>query len=411
MIAEFRRALAARVYYGWVIVVACLLASMVVFGTSYAFGVFFDSLLEEFGRSQAAVSSVFGLQTALLYSGAVVAGRLVDRFGQRTVAAGGAVLLTIGLAWTALSRSFLEVAGAFGVLTAFGMAALYVVAYATVPLWFRRRRGTASGVAAAGLGVGLVAIPPGSSVLIDALGWRLALVCVTVASAITLGVVVALFADHPDDVGAKPEPKLFDEVNSTGDEKNSALTEIIRSPRFLFIFAGWTLAFAPLYVVLSYAVLYTSDAGLGRSVGVLAITIIGMTTAVSRVAIGVLSDRVGRTRTFVVCATLMGGSTVALVFSETAIVFLSIIACFGAGYGGCGGLLGPMVADVFGSEQLNGVFSMISPSFGLSGLLAPPAVGLSFAWLGTYDPAFVAVGLVGIVGAGLVLAGARWPTT
>lgn len=47
MIDALRRALARRIYYGWVIVVACLLASMVVFGTSYAFGVFFDSLLEE----------------------------------------------------------------------------------------------------------------------------------------------------------------------------------------------------------------------------------------------------------------------------------------------------------------------------------------------------------------------------
>ncbi len=409
MIDEFRRTLAARIYYGWVIVGACLLASMVVFGTSYAFGVFFDSLLEEFGRSQAAVSSIFGLQTALLYFGAVVAGRFIDRFGQRTVTAAGTILLTVGLLWTALARSFLEIMVAFGVLTAFGMAALYVVAYATVPLWFRRRRGMASGIAAAGLGVGLVVIPPGSSLLIDALGWRTALVCVTVASAAVLVAVIALLADHPDDVGAEPESELFDSTGPAGEARGGALSQIARSPPFLFMFAGWTLAFAPLYVVLSYAVLYASNAGLGRSVGVLAITTIGITTALSRVAIGVLSDSVGRTRTFVACAVLMGGSTVALVFSETATVFLFIIACFGTGYGGCGGLLGPMVADVFGNEQLNGVFSMISPSFGLSGLLAPPAVGLSFAWLGTYDPAFVAVGFVGIVGAGLVLAGARWP--
>lgn len=321
------------------------------------------------------------------------------------------MLLTIELAWTAFARSFLEVVVAFGVLTAFGMAALYVVAYATVPLWFRRRRGAASGIAAAGLGVGLVAIPPSSSILIDSLGWRLALVCVSVASALILAVVVALLADHPADVGAQPESELFNSAESTDSTTTPAFSRIARSPEFLFMFAGWSLTFAPLYAVLSYAVLYASNAGLGRSVGVLAITVIGITTALSRVAVGVLSDSLGRTRTFVASAALMGGSTVALVFSETATVFLSITACFGTGYGGCGGLVGPMVANVFGNEQLNGVFSMISPSFGLSGLLAPPAVGLSFASLGSYNPAFVVVGLVGIVGAGLVLAGARWPTT
>ena len=406
-----RRALADRIYYGWVIVAACLLASMVVFGTSYAFGVFFDALLEEFDRSQAVVSAIFGLQTALLYGGAVVAGRFVDRSGRRVVAAAGSVMLTVGVLWTALARSFLEVALAFGVLTAFGMAALFVIAYATVPLWFRRRRGMAAGIAAAGLGVGLVVIPPGSSLLIDALGWRLALVCVALVSAVVLVVVVVLLADRPEEVGAESDVSFADTTRASDSVSKPSLSEIVRSAPFLFMFAGWTLVFAPLYVVLSYAVLYTTDAGLGRSVGVFAITVVGITTTASRILIGVLSDRIGRTGTFVACAVLMGGSTTALVVTETAVAFLFVIACFGTGYGGCGGLLGPMVADVFGNQQLNSVFSIISLSFGVSGLLAPPAVGLVFASLGTYDPAFVAVGGAGVVGAGLVLVGARFPST
>lgn len=411
MLDDLRRALADRIYYGWVIVAACLLASMVVFGTSYAFGVFFDALLEEFDRSQAIVSSIFGLQTALLYGGAVVAGRFVDRSGRRFVAAAGSLMLVVGLLWTALARSFLEVAVAFGVLTAFGMAALFVIAYATVPLWFRRRRGMAAGIAAAGLGVGLVAIPPGSSLLIDALGWRLALVCVAIVSAAVLAVVVALLVDHPDEVGADTGSAFVGSTRDSDGVSTAPLREIVRSTPFVLIFVGWTLVFAPLYVVLSYAVLYATETGLGRSVGVFAITIIGITTTVSRVVIGGLSDRIGRTRTFVACAVLMGGSTGVLVATETAAVFLFVIACFGTGYGGCGGLLGPMVADVFGNQRLNSVFSIVSLSFGVSGLLAPPAVGLAFASLGTYDSAFLAMGGAGIVGAAFVLVGARLPSS
>jgi len=409
VIDAFRRALARRIYYGWVIVAACLLASMVVFGTSYAFGVFFDALLEEFDRSQAAVSAIFGLQTALLYGGAVVAGRVVDRSGRRFVAAAGSVLLAVGLVWTALARSFLEVAFAFGVLTASGMAALYVVAYATVPLWFRRRRGMAAGIAAAGLGVGLVVVPPGASLLIGALGWRSALVCVSVLSAAILAVVVGLLADRPADVGADDRLDLFGSERSSEDAPSLSLSELGRSRSFWFMFLGWTFAFTPLYVILSYIVLYASEAGLGRSVGVLAITVIGVATTVSRVVVGILSDGIGLTRTFIACALLMSVSTIALVFTGTATAFLLVIACFGVGYGGCGGLVGPVVADVFGDRGLNTAFSAISVSFGASGLLAPPAVGIAFEAFGTYDPAFVTIGVVGLVGCLFILAGARLP--
>lgn len=382
---------------------------MVVFGTSYAFGVFFDALLEEFDRSQAAVSAIFGLQTALLYGGAIVAGRVVDRSGRRFVAAAGSVLLAVGLVWTALARSFLEVAFAFGVLTASGMAALYVVAYATVPLWFRRRRGMAAGIAAAGLGVGLVVVPPGASLLIGALGWRSALVCVAVLSAAILAVVVGLLADRPTDVGADDRLDLFGSEHSSEDTPSLSLSELGRSRSFWFMFLGWTFAFTPLYVILSYIVLYASEAGLGRSVGVLAITVIGVATTVSRVVVGILSDGIGLTRTFIACALLMSVSTIALVFTGTATAFLLVIACFGVGYGGCGGLVGPVVADVFGDRGLNTAFSAISVSFGASGLLAPPAVGIAFEAFGTYDPAFVTIGVVGLVGCLFILAGARLP--
>lgn len=411
MIDTLRRALARRVYYGWVIVAACLLASMVVFGTSYAFGVFFEALLTEFDQSQAVVSAVFGIQTALLYCGAVVAGRFVDRVGRRTITAIGSVLLAAGLLWTALARSFVEVVLAFGVLTASGMAALYVIGYATVPLWFRRRRGTAAGIAAAGLGVGLVVIPPGSSVLIEAFGWRLALVCVAVAAVAVLAIVTGLIADRPEDVGVDPGTEFSGSASSDNGADEPALSALVRSPPFLFMFVGWTFTFAPLYVVLSYAVLYASHAEIGARAGVLAITVVGITTTVARVGVGVLSDLVGRTRMFVACAALMGTASAVLVLAETAIVFLLIVAVFGVGYGGCGGLVGPIVADVFGNRGLNTVFSMMSLSFGVSGLFAPPAAGLIFENFGTYDPAFVAVGALGVIGALLALAGARLPTT
>jgi len=202
---ELRRALARRVYYGWVIVAACFLASVVVFGTTYAFGVFYDVFLEAFEGSASEIAAVFGLQTGVLYAAAIGAGRLVSVYGQRRVAAVSGAVMVAGLVWTAAARSYVELLAAFGVVVAVGMAGLYVVGYATLPAWFERRRGTATALASAGLGVGLVVVPPGANAVIGALGWRAAMLAIAGFVGLLWLVTVGLFADDPESVGAEAQ--------------------------------------------------------------------------------------------------------------------------------------------------------------------------------------------------------------
>lgn len=421
----FRRALGDRIYYGWVIAFACLLASMAVFGTTYAFGVFYDAFIDEFAASRAALAATFGLQTALIYVGSVAAGRAVDRFGARSVAAGSGGVLTVGLVWTALSRSFLELLVAFGVVAALGMAGLYVVGYATVPHWFRRRRGTAAGIASAGLGVGLVVVPPGADHLIGTVGWREAMLAVAGAAAVLSAFVALLFADDPSDVGADRSVEFGDDAtgprfdrgseDATGPVERSeggggdgpTLRQIAFSVPFTVVFVGWVLVFAPMFAVMSHVVVHASDAGIGRSVGVLTITAIGVTTTVCRLGIGAFADRVGRTWTFVGCAAVMGTAVVGIAGAPSATALLAVAVVFGIGYGGCGGLLGPQVADLFGDEHLNTLFGVLSLSFAVSGLLSPPAAGYLFELTGGYTVTFVGLGALGVAGAGCVAVAGR----
>jgi MFS family permease len=409
MPADPREALARRFYYGWVVVVACFLASVTVFGTTYAFGVFYDVFIEAFAASRSRVALVFGVQSGLLYVSGVGAGRLVDRHGQRRVAAASGAVLVAGLVWTAFARSFAELLAAYGVVAAVGMAGLYIVSYATLPAWFERRRGTATGVASAGLGVGLLVVPPGADAVIAAFGWRRAILAVAGLVALLSFAVAVLFADRPSDVGADRSAE-FEVAPTAGEGDGDEAVDLgatVASGRFLLVFAGWTLVFAPLYVVLSHVVLHASSAGLGRGTGVLAIAVVGVTTTVARVGVGTLSDRLGRPRTFVACGTLLGSATVALAAARTVEAFLGVVAVFGVGYGGCGGLIGAVTADLFGNRALNTVFALLSVSFAVAGLAAPPLAGLWFETAGSYDLAFVAAGLLGVAGAGCVGLAAR----
>ncbi|WP_299237330.1 MFS transporter [Natronomonas sp.] len=405
---ELRAELADRVYYGWVIAVACFLASVVVFGTTYAFGVFYDAFIAEFDSSRSVIALVFGLQTAVLYLAAVGAGRLTERVGQRRVAAGSAAVLVVGLVWTSMAGSYAELLVAFGVLSAVGMSGLYIVGYATLPAWFERRRGAAAGLASAGLGVGLVVIPPGADYAISAFGWRGAMLLVAAAVAALSVVVVSLFADGPEAVGADLGVEFADPeavLAADATDERGYLGSVLRSGSFWLVFAGWLLVFAPLFAVLSHVVLHATDVGVGRSTGVFAIAVVGGTTTLARFGIGWLSDHLGRVRTFVACALLLGGATVGLGLASTTGPFLAFVTALGVGYGGCGGLLGAVTADIFGDRSLNTLFALLSVSFSVSGLLAPSLAGVWFQTAGSYRGAFVVAGLVGALGAAAVWVG------
>ncbi len=414
MVPDPRRALAERVYYGWIIVVACLLATTAVYGTSYAFGVFYDVFIAEFHVSRSLLAGVFGMQTALIYVVGVGAGRSVDRYGQRKTAAVSSVLFVVGLIWAAISRSYLELFIAFGLLSAVGMGGLFVVSFATIPLWFEARRGAASGIASAGLGIGMVVFPLGTNVLISSVGWRRSMLGIALAAAVLCFTFTVLFADRPDEVGADPTVEFGDgrspfetsEIRTDGQAQPTSL-ETITSARFLFVFLSWVLLSAPVYIVISHIVSYATIIGIGRSEGVLALTTVGVMATVARFGVGSLADRVGRIRTFIASTVVLGAAMIGVALAPTVTVFIGTIVVFGVGYGGCGSLFSPLVADLFGHDDLNTLFAVMSLAFAVAGLTAPPLAGLWFEVSGSYTWAFLITGLGAFVGAGCVAIASR----
>ncbi|ADJ15030.1 MFS transporter [Halalkalicoccus jeotgali] len=405
--------LAGRVYYGWVVVAACFLGSFVVFGLSYSFGVFFEPILAEFGRSRGVTSVAFGVQSLMLYLGAVGIGVLVDRYGTRRMLAAGAVVLVFGLLATSRAQSLLVLVFTYGIVTGLGMSVLFVVSYATVPRWFDRRQGLAGGLASAGLGMGMVVVAPAADALIVRVGWRSALSILAAGAVALLAVAIVAVRDEPAPaqvparefdrgVRASERPPLRDQL--------AAVRAIAGSPAFLAQFVGWLLIYTTLYVVLSHLVVHAVDLGLSRTVGASAVALIGGASVVGRVAIGHAADRIGRVSTFAACSAVMGGAAIALPALDTAAALFAFAGVYGLAYGGNGALLAPLTADLFGRENINAVFGLVSVSLGLSGLVSPYLAGAGHDAIGTYSPAFVAAGVLALVGAGAIVAAGRFST-
>ncbi|TYL37320.1 MFS transporter [Natronococcus pandeyae] len=395
-----------EIYYGWVVVAACFLGSLVVFGLSYSFGVFLDPMVDEFERSRSVTTIAFSVQMIVLSVGAVIVGILIDRYGNRSMLAVGGVLLCGGLVWSSQASSIATLILAYGFVTGLGLSIIYVISYATVPKWFDRRVGFASGVASTGLGVGMIVSAPASNVLIERIGWRSSLLVLAGVAAALLMIMGAIIRDEP---AADSVPSA--EFKSDAARSRSAslrkrleiISSLARTRSFRYVFASWMLIYASLYVILAHIVAHATDLGLSRATGAALIAIIGVTTILGRVAIGFLADRIDRTRVFAVCSALMGVSTLAVPILETKLSLFGFAIGFGLGYGGNGALLGPLTADHFGRSNLNAVFGLVSASIGLSGLGAPYLAAVGYETMASYAPAFAAAGIAAIAGAGLLL--------
>jgi OFA family oxalate/formate antiporter-like MFS transporter len=397
------------VYYGWVVVGACFLVSGVVFGMTYSFGIFLDPLSSSFRASTARVSLVFGVQLFVLYVAGPPMGGLVEWIGPRRGLVVAAALLGGGMLTGSRVDSLLMLVMTYSIVTGAGMSLAFVIGYATPPQWFHRRRGLATGIASAGLGVGMVIIAPTASRLVTRVGWRGAFLFLGGGLALTLLVAALLMVDEPGHVGAAVDaefPNGRPESDDGWRDQLRTVREAVRNRSFLLLFGGYILMYVTLYVLLNHVVNFAAEYGI-RSTGVLALSVVGGATTLTRLAVGGVADRLGRLAIFVVCGGVMGVVLLLLPLARTPVGLLALAVCFGVGYGGTGALLSSVPADLFGGRNLNTLFGLISLSFAVPGLLAPAAAGFGFDRLGTYTPVFVGAGVVGLVGVLLVAAAAR----
>jgi len=402
-----------RPYYGWAVVAASFLGTFVVFGLSYSFGVFLERIADAFGGSRGLSSLAFGVQTVAIYVGASGLGVLVDHYGTRRLLVVGTLLTVGGLAAASRASTLLTLILSYGVLTGVGLSVVYVVAYGTVTRWFDRRLGLAGGLASAGLGVGMFVVVPSAAWLLAQSGWRTVLLWLAALSGVMLLLSSLLIRDDPTAAGVDPPSGEFAGAPPTPNrqplpEQFEGVKQIALTPAFGLLAVGWVLVYTTLYAVLAHLVLYAAGIGVPGWVGPWALATVGLTSAVGRVAIGHVADTAGRLRTFVVCSAAMGAATLWLVVADSTAGVLAFAVAYGLAYGGNGALLSPLTAALFGREQINAVFGLLSMAFAVSGLLAPLAAGAAYDALGTYDPAFFGAGVAAIVGAGAIWVAGRW---
>ncbi|KVH44995.1 MFS transporter [Burkholderia diffusa] len=407
---------ASRVFYGWYVVAAAFAVTFVGFGSAYTFSAFVESLQRDFAASRGQISLVFSLAGFLYFGFGIVSGPLADRFGSRRLAVAGMLLTAAGLAAAGAAHTLLQVYVAYGLGVGLGVGCAYVPAVGAVQRWFVRRRGFASGLAVAGIGVGTLVMPPLASALIAHVGWRGAYITLA-AIAVVVGAGMSLLIENdPRGRGLLPDGDVARAQSGDGQPgaassvpAGATVREAVTSRPFASLYAACLVCSFGVFVPFVHLVPYALDHGVAQSTAVLLLGAIGVGSTAGRFFLGGLADRFGRRASLLAMFAGMAAALVAWAGAGSVATLAAFALVFGVFYGGWVAVLPAVVMDYFGGRNVSAIIGMLYTSVAFGTLIGPAAAGFIYDAGGGYLMPILASATANAIAFAIVAATGRAP--
>jgi MFS family permease len=367
--------------HAWRMVAAGFIAAFTLFGVVYSFGAFFKPIAAQFGANRSETSAIFSITSCISFVLGPFTGHLADRYGPRRIATFGALAIGIGLAATSrIDRLWMAyITYGFGVGVA--IACCYVPMLAAVGGWFLKRRNTALGIAASGIGVGTLVTAPITAELIRRLGWREAYVVLAVSATMLLLVCAWLIEAPPVELNA-PE---------------FSVRRIVRTRPFKLMYAAcmfWTVATSIPFVFLPA---YAQGVGIKAVAAAALVGFIGLASTAGRLGLGPLADRFGLIATYRFCLLVLGLCFILWLYGRSYGMLVVFALMMGASYGGAVALTPAVVAELFGTRGLGVILGTLYTGSAIGTLLGPPFCGALIDRTGSYRLAIIFTMAVTIV--------------
>ncbi len=392
---------AQPLFHGWIVVAGAFLTMFLGFGIVYSFAAFIDALETEFGASRTGVSLVYSVSSFLYFSLGALSGVVADRLGPRIMVCIGLLAVGIGLIAASFGQSLLLVGVAFALGTGLGNGLSYVPSVGAVQHWFVRKRGFASGIAVAGIGVGMLLMPPLAAVLIGVFGWRVAMAVLGVLALVGALVATLMVESSPHRRGLGPDgdPPLK-EAPTGGSLPGTPWAQAVRSRPFRLLYLASFLVALGLFIPFVHLVPYAQGQGIGRAQAVLLLSLVGVGSTAGRFVLGGIADRLGRRRAL---GGMLVGLAVMMAFWAVAdgfwgLAFFAVV--YGMFYGGFVALIPALTMDYFGAHSVSGLIGALYTSVAVGTFAGPALAGVAYDLLQDYTLPIVLAAVANLLAAG-----------
>jgi MFS family permease len=390
----------------WLIVGLAFLTVGVAFGCRSAFAVFLVAVIREFGWSRGATSGVLFLGALVWSAAATFIGILMDRFGPRLVLPAGALVMALGFVVSSLARDLFDFYIGIGVLMALGFAALPMSTHGPViSRYFQRRRGWAMGIAASGMGIGVLTIVPLAELLISSLGWRSAyLILAGLLAGVIAPLNLVLHRHGPP--AAAPAESPASATPETAPRPEWTLERALRSHRFWALGLGVLTGAIPLHMILIHQVAAVVDAGFSPGLAASVMGMNGLFIAPSMIFWGALSDRIGREWAYTLGSLAMIAGIVILLQARAAAGHAALLyayaVLFALGFATRQALYPAMAADLFHGRHFGAINGALTFFVGAGSGIGPWLGGYLFDRFGSYLAPFWLANLLALASIALI---------
>lgn len=379
-------------------VISCLVIMFSV-GLVYMWSVFQQPVTNHYGWEASAVSMISSVMIMMFVFGIFIGGTLQDRFGPRLVATLGGILFSGGLFLSSMIPANLPwlMYVTYGILGGSGVGLAYSGSLNCVQRWLPHKRGFAAGICVCAFGLSVVVFSPVVEYMHRSLGENAVPNTFRVLGILffVIIMVASFFVKNP----GKEYVESLNLPASVLHGKQYTILEAVKTPHFWFMCSALFFLPAAYMIIIPLVKTLAAARGVPENVASLTVQLTGVASAVSRLVLPVLSDKVGRAKTIFAMTLVTIVASLLMIFATGALYTIAIFMIVFA-YSGPAGIYPGMCGEKFGSKNMGSIFGLAFLCLGFSSLLFNYLAGVlnsDGAVTGNYTVSFIVAAIVCVI--------------
>lgn len=339
-------------YFGWNIVIAASLLTLLTSGLRMSIGTFFLPIIEDLHFSRSVFSFIVAIGMLFYGIAMPIAGYLVNRYGTRNVLLLGTGIISVAAFWSVNATSPLSFLLSFGITLSFGTACVSAVSFTQlISQWFTKQRGLALVLLTTGSMAGIAIMLPIFTFLISLLGWKLTLMAFSVVFAlIAVPVAFLIIREKPQDEQAA----RVSAVSSVLPELS--IVAVFKTWPFWQICVGLFACGFSMNLIGTHGIPMLIDHGFDQMTSAYGIGMIGLVAIFSTVFLGYISDLVPRRYILASIYLVRGFGFIGLMLAASKWQLFTVAIIGGCVWAGSVSLSSAITADIYG-VKLVGILS------------------------------------------------------
>lgn len=391
-------------FYGWRIVAVLALTETLSWGILYyTFSVFITAMESDLHASRTEVTGAFSLALLVMGIMAFPVGTWIDQHGARFLMTTGSILASLLLvAWSQVTdvRTLYFIWFGIGVC---GACVLYEPAFAVVTAWFRVYRARALALITFAAGLASTIFVPLSTALLNAVGWRSAVLLLALLLAgVTIPLHCLVIRRRPADLGLMPDGETMRLQQTTHHPASKTLAEALRTPFFWVLTGVFALASLASAAIRVHFIPFLTTSGLDSASAALASGSIGIMQVIGRLIFAPLELRLSIRSLLLVILVTQVASIGMLILGTAPLLVGGFVITFGTSYGAITLARVTALSSEFGATHYGRISSIMTLFLTVSTTAAPVGASVLFDTFHSYT--VVLWGILGLlIGASLLV--------